>query len=252
MSQFTKGTRVVGSVSEIREYGAMVTVGEESGLLHTSRLRGGSPGAQRRRLHALAIGEQVEVDVLDVQGSGKRTKVTLSELWQDERVISELQVGSSVTATVCKALDSGLIVSLADGVACGYDGYVHVSELGGANPEARDRQLAFAKAGTRMTLEVLRVGRDEKGWLSLKLSEFAAVLRQKLSTAYAAGTKHTGTVRKRIEGGWVVSFGEFSGFLPDSELGTTNAGSIRVGAGVKTLVKAVSADLRITLTRRGL
>lgn len=253
MSKFIKGTRVIGTVSEIREYGALVSVGDESGLLHSSRLRGGSPGAQRRRLHGLAIGGQVEVDVLDVQGSGKRAKVTLSELWQDDRVVAEVLAGTSVAATVCKAVDSGLIVVLADGPGAGYDGFVHVSELGAPSRDGREKQLAFAKPGDPLTLEVLRVGRDgPSGWLSIKLSEAKASVRLKLSTTYAAGTKHTGTVRKRVEGGWVVSFGEFSGFLPERELAGTNASSIRVGGGVKTKVKEIDSDLNITLTRHGL
>src|SRR2546426_50230 len=152
MSKFTKGVRVVGSVVEIREFGAIVESGErgESGLLHESRVRGGSRGARGRRLQALAIGEQVEVDVLDVVAGGKQTKVTLSELWADERVIEQLEVGCAVSASVARSLDCGLIVTIDDGVAAGFDGFLHVSELSDASREARDKRLAFAKIGDRL------------------------------------------------------------------------------------------------------
>jgi ribosomal protein S1 len=241
------GVRVVGSVVEIRPYGVIAEFEGGSGLLHVSRLAGGSRRSRDRRLQRFAPGEKVEVDVLAVNDG----KVTLSELYRDEAVIAGLEVGSEVTAKVVHKLDCALIVAIDAGVAAGYDGFVHVSELAGGSRKAHDERLAHAKIGQSLTLSVLHVGRDDRGDLSIKLSESLVALRRKLATSFAVGTTHTGTVRRRTEAGFVVSFGEFSGFLPEREAGAS-VGSIRVGGGVKTKVLEIGADLSITLTRKGL
>lgn len=253
MVKIEKGVRSFGSVSAILEFGVVVELGgKASGLLHVTNMRNGTRPARMRRLRLLVPGERVEVEVVDVKAKGKRTKVSLSERFQDGVVTGQLKPRELVTAEVVHRLDAGLIVSIADGVAAGYDGFVHVSELAGASKEAHDRRLAGAKVGDRLELEVLRVGRDERGDLSIKLSESRAALRRKTETLYAAGTTHTGKVTRRTADGFVVSFGELTGFLPESELGGTNAGSIKVGVGVRSKVLSVSGDLRLTLTRKGL
>ena len=247
-NKVVKGIRVAGVVKEIRQYGAIVEFDGGDGLLHVSRLAGGSRRSRDRRLSRLVPGEAVVADVFDVQSG----KVSLSELFRDDEVIVGLKEGSEVAATVVHKLDCALIVALDAGVASGYDGFVHVSELEGGDRKARDQRLAFAQRGRSLMLSVLRVGRDDRGDLSIKLSEGLWALRRKLATSFAAGTVHTGTVTRRTEAGFVVSFGEFSGLLPGNELGGASAGSIRVGGGVKTKVLAIGEDLSVTLTRKGL
>ncbi|MBX3152122.1 hypothetical protein KF728_18335 [Candidatus Obscuribacterales bacterium] len=242
-----KGTRLTGSIREVRDYGVIAEFeGGGNGLLHVSRLFGGSRRSRDRRLQSLVAGAKVEVDVVDVQGG----KVTLSELYRDDDVIAGLQPGTKVKATVARLLEVGLVVTIADGLAAGYDAFLHGSELVGATRKVRDQRLATVKEGAALTLEVLSVGRDDRGDLSIKLSERLVSLRQKLAGSFAVGTKHTGTVLARRGDGWVVNFGDFTGFLPDRELGKTNAGSISEGKGLKTKVLEIDENLRVTLTRK--
>lgn len=242
-----KGARLVGSIREVRDFGVIAQFeGGGDGLLHVSRLFGGSRRARDRRLQSLKVGAGVEVDVADVQGN----KVTLSELYRDEEVLGALQPGTKVKATVSRVLEFGIVVTISDGVAADYDAFLHGSELVGGTRKARDQRLSTLREGNTLSLEVLSVGRDDRGDLSIKLSERLVSLRQKLAGAYAVGTKHTGTVLARLDAGWVVNFGEFTGFLPDSELGKTNAGSISEGKGLKTKVLAIDENLRLTLTRK--
>lgn len=247
-TQVAKGARVNGTVEEIRQYGAIVRFDGGSGLLHVSRLAGGSRRSRDRRLSRIAPGDAIACDVFDVQAG----KTSLSELYRDDAVIKELKEGSEVTGTIVHKLDCALIVSIDAGVAAGYDGFVHVSELGGEDRKKRDERHAFANIGDAMTLAVLHVGRDDKGDLSLKLSEGLVALRRKLATSFAVGSVHTGSVIRRTHAGFVVSFGEFCGLLPESELGGAKPGSVRVGGNVKSKVLAVSENLEITLTRKGL
>ena len=249
----TKVERVVGRIVEVREFGAIVELpGSQSGLLHVSRLAGGSRRSHDRRLSQLNPGDSVAVDIVEIKREGKRTKISLSELWRDDDVLTGLQSGDKVSAVVVHKLDFGLVVCIADGVAAGYDGFVHVSELAGATRVDQEKKLGFAALGDRLELEVLRVANSARGELSIKLSESAAVVGEKLSGSYAVGTTHTGKVVRRVQGGFVVSFGDFSGFLPEKELGGASASSIRVGGRVKSKILAIGGDRSITLTRKGL
>lgn len=245
------GSRVVASVVEVRSFGVIAGFGEGcSGLLHVSRMAGGSRRSRDRRLQRLVGGEKLELDVLAVTDG----KVSLSEQYRDEAVLAELKPSAEVKATVVHKLDNtpALIVSLDDGIAAGYDGFVHVSELSGADRRARDERYDRLRIGDKLSLSVLTVGRDDRNDLSIRLSERSLALRQKFAKSFAVGTTHTGTVQRRTEAGFVVSFGEFTGFLPDRELNGTSAGSIRVRGGVRTKVLAIGDDLSLTLTRKGL
>ncbi len=250
----TNFERVVGVVAEMKPFGAIVSLpGNRSGLLHETRAAGGTRVPRQRRMAALTVGASVEVDIIEVKREAGRTKISLSEQWRDDDVLTGLQEGSVVKGEVVHVLDrgTGLIVCIAEGVAAGYDGFVHVTELVGAQPRDRDQRLARVRLGEKLELEVLSVAHNERFELSIKLSEKALMLRRKFASSFAVGTTHTGTVKRRQDDGFVVSFGEFSGFLPDRELGKTSAGSIQVGKGVKTKVLAIEGR-SLTLSRREL
>ncbi len=253
MSNTTLQARHFGKVVEKMAFGAIVQFGDgQDGLLHATRMRGGSRIARNRRNERLALGDAIEVEVVEERQVGNRRKLTLSETFQDSVVLEQLKPGCSLHAEVARVLDSGLIVTMLTGVGAGVDGYVHVSELAGSEPRQRDRALAGMQAGREMELEVLSVATDEQGDLRVRLSQRAGVMRQKLASTFAPGTTHTGRIQRRTEGGYVVSFGEFSGILADSELGKTNAASIRSGSNTRTKVVGVGDDGVLRLTRRGL
>lgn len=245
--------RRFGKVVEKKAFGAIVSFdGKEDGLLHETRMRGGSRLGRIARNQRLAVGEAVEVEVVDSRMEGKRRKLTLSERWHDDFVLEQLWKGCTVHAVVARVLDSGLIVTISDGVAQGVDAYVHVSELAGSEPRVRDRALASTQVGARMELDVLSTGKDEQDDLRIRLSQRAACLRLKLGSTFAPDTIHTGRVVRRTERGFLVSFGDFSGLLPENELGKAGAGSIRTGSNTRTKVVGVDDDGVLMLTRRGL
>jgi ribosomal protein S1 len=253
MTQINVSDRFAGVVSLVLDFGVEVKLEgvEGSGLLHVSRMRGGSMAGRNRRLKALRKGDAVEVEVTEIKREGKRVKISLSERWHDELVLSELRAGDQVDAIVVKTVESGVIATIASGIASGVDGYVHVSELAGATRQERDKALAVAKLGESLKLEVLGVSNVD-GDVRVKLSQRVAAVREKLGTTFAIGTAHTGKVLKRTEGGFVVVFGALEGFLPASELGGASASSIKVGGNVRAKVVGVDDRLCMQLSRKGL
>lgn len=245
--------RLVGTVAERKDFGVVLKFADgATALLHVTRMAGGSRSGQNRRHAALALGNEVEVEIVEIKRDGKRLKISASEAGlQVERVLAQVEPGTELKATVASATDFGLFVTIQEGQAAGLDGLVHVSELPGSSPDAREAALKAAKVGTEVSVEVLGISKDATGSLRFSLS-LRAEERRRLRDAFAVGTVHTGKVVKRTDGGFVVSFGALTGFLPVGQLGSASESSIKVKGNVRAKVESVDDRLRLTLTRRGL
>ncbi len=128
-SQLKKGTQLAGKVTRLESFGAFVDLGSGvEGLVHVSEI------SHRRVGHpeeALAVGQQVQVEVLRTKNVGKRRKerisLSIKALEKDpwEKIKEQFAVGTVVAGKVDGLEDFGAFVELADGVR----GLVHVSEI---------------------------------------------------------------------------------------------------------------------------
>ena len=120
------GSRVVGHVMSITDYGAFVEIepGVE-GLIHISEMTW-----SRRMKHpskVVKVGDQVEAVVLEVKPKERRVSLGIKQLEPDPwtTVASRYSVGSVVEGRVRKLTDFGAFLEIEEGV----DGLVHVSDL---------------------------------------------------------------------------------------------------------------------------
>ena len=128
-SQLKKGTQLAGKVTRLESFGAFVDLGSGvEGLVHVSEI------SHRRVGHpeeVLAVGQQVQVEVLRTKNVGKRRKerisLSIKALEKDpwEKIKEQFAVGTVVAGKVDGLEDFGAFVELADGVR----GLVHVSEI---------------------------------------------------------------------------------------------------------------------------
>jgi ribosomal protein S1 len=247
--------RFAATVVETKTFGVIVRLADSdaTALLHTTRMAGGGNGARARRFRNLVVGATTEVEVVGVEGEGKRRKVSVSEKsLQDARVLAELKPGTAVVGEVVGKREFGAFVRLLDGVAADVEGLVHVTELpGAATPQARDKALADLAIGTRVNAEVLAVSQDDAGDLRVSLS-LRAEERRVVASRYGVGTVHTGRVVKRLDEAFLVSFGTVTGVLPFTALGKAGAGSVRVGGNVRARIEELDERMRAQLSRRGL
>ncbi len=115
-----KGQRVTGTVSSLSDYGVFVDLGEATGLIHMTEL---SWGHSDTASDVAAVGDELEVIVLDVQPKKKRIALSLKRL--SPNPLAAIEEGSIHVALVSRLLDYGAIVRLNDGT----EGLVHVSEF---------------------------------------------------------------------------------------------------------------------------
>jgi small subunit ribosomal protein S1 len=120
------GSRVIGRVMSITDYGAFVEIepGVE-GLIHISEMTW-----SRRMKHPSKVvktGDQVEAVVLEVKSRDRRVSLGIKQLEPDPwtTVAERYSIGSVVEGRVRKLTEFGAFLEIEEGV----DGLVHVSDL---------------------------------------------------------------------------------------------------------------------------
>jgi small subunit ribosomal protein S1 len=118
------GQVVVGTISNIVDFGAFVDLDGIDGLIHISEL---SWSHVNHPSEILSIGDEVSVKVLDIDRQRQRISLGLKQTQEDpwQRVVDTYNIGDELEGTVTKVVTFGAFVEILDGV----EGLVHISEL---------------------------------------------------------------------------------------------------------------------------
>ena len=122
---YRKGDRLQGRVTQLRDFGAFVEIGEGvEGLVHVSEI------SHERIAHPnerLTVGEAVEVEVKGVEPERGRVSLSMRSLQSDPvtEFLDGLEIGQPMSGTVARLQDFGAFVTLTPGV----DGLLHVSAI---------------------------------------------------------------------------------------------------------------------------
>ena len=120
------GERRRGTVSSVVNFGAFVDLGGMDGLIHVSEL---SWKHVDHPSSVVSVGDEVDVEVLDVDLDKERIslslKATQTDPWQD--FANSHQVGELVYGRITKLVPFGAFVQVGDGI----EGLVHISEMAG-------------------------------------------------------------------------------------------------------------------------
>ncbi len=145
-SRLEVGQRHGGEVVQLLDYGAKVRIGDIVGLVHRSELSWtwfDEPG------DVVAVGDEVEVVVLEVSRSRRRLGLSLRAAAPNP--IESVEVGTVCDATVERVVDYGAFARIEPS---GAEGLVHVSELS-EMPGQRADQLVVP--GEQLRVKVLSV-----------------------------------------------------------------------------------------------
>ncbi len=113
-----------GTVSSVVNFGAFVDLGGMDGLVHVSELSWkhvDHPGS------VVAVGDEIEVQVLDVDLDKERISLSLKATQQDpwQEFATNHRVGELVYGRVTKLVPFGAFVQVGEGI----EGLVHISEM---------------------------------------------------------------------------------------------------------------------------
>ncbi len=124
LEKLSKGMRLKGTVSSIVDFGAFVDLGGIDGLIHISEL---SWSHVNHPSEVVKVGEEVEVEVLDVDLQRERISLGLKQTTEDPwtKLVETYPVGTVVDGKVTKIVPFGAFIELGVNV----EGLVHISEM---------------------------------------------------------------------------------------------------------------------------
>ncbi len=154
LGELAVGQRRRGTVSSITDFGVFVDLGGVDGLVHISELS----WQHVDNPHELfRVGDEVEVEVLEVDRERERIGLSIRKTMQDpwERVEEKYASNQLVEGRVIRLTEFGAFVELEPGV----EGLLHTSEMVGGPGVALEDVL---KPGDEVLLKVLRVERERR------------------------------------------------------------------------------------------
>ncbi|MDP8969915.1 MAG: 30S ribosomal protein S1, partial [Actinomycetota bacterium] len=151
-----------GTVSSIVNFGAFVDLGGVDGLVHVSELSWkhiDHPG------EVVEVGQEVEVEVLDVDLGRERVSLSLKATQEDpwRQFARQHYVGEFIEGAVTKTVPFGAFVKVQEGI----EGLIHISELAEAHVEVPEQVV---KVGDSITVKIIDID-DVRRRISLSLKQ---------------------------------------------------------------------------------
>ena len=167
LSKLKPGMRLKGTVSSIVDFGAFVDLGGIDGLIHISEL---SWNHVNHPSEVVKVGQEVEVEVLDVDLNRERISLGLKQTTEDpwRALVKKYPEGAIVEGTVTKIVPFGAFVDLGDGI----EGLVHISEM--ANKHV-DHPSQVTHEGEKVHVKVMNIDLDRRR-ISLSMKAAADTL----------------------------------------------------------------------------
>ncbi len=200
ISELEKGQVRMGVVKNITDFGAFVDLGGIDGLLHITDL---SWGRVTHPSEVVAIGQEIEVKVLDFEEERERISLGLKQLqnypWDD--VEAKYPEESVVRGRVVSITNYGAFVELEKGV----EGLIHISEMSWTRHIKHPSKVV--SIGDEVDVMVLKIDKqNEKISLGLKQCESDPWLT--LLERYPVGSTIAGKVRNLTDFGAFVEVEE--------------------------------------------
>ncbi|MBE9536217.1 MAG: 30S ribosomal protein S1 [Proteobacteria bacterium] len=246
--KYSIGNRVKGKVVSLMDYGFFVELEEGfEGLVHISEM-----SWTKKVRHPSQIvneGDEVEVQVLDVDRDSRRISLGLKQIESNpwDLIEENYPIGSRVKGVVKNITDFGLFIGFDEGV----DGLVHVSDLSWTK-KIKEPSEEY-KVGDEVEAVVLAIDRqNDKFSLGIKqLDDNPWDIARK---EFKKGTVSTGKVTSITEFGIFVELAEgVEGLIRQSDFGSAQEGNpkdaFKVGDEVTAqVVKVNNKEKRIALS----
>jgi small subunit ribosomal protein S1 len=157
------GSKVKGIVTNITDFGVFVDLGGVEGLIHISEL---SWGRVSHPNQIVSLGQEIEVQVLDVSAERCRVALSLKRLIPNpwDRALTDFPADCVLPAVVTSVLSYGAFARIDAGV----EGLIHASEM---NLDANQTPRDILKEGQTIQVRVLHVDPShQRMGLSMQLS----------------------------------------------------------------------------------
>jgi small subunit ribosomal protein S1 len=165
LQELKPGDCVMGTVTNITDFGVFVDLGGVEGLVHVSEI---SWGRVRHPADVVSLGQQVQVYIIQVDQERARVGLSLKRLCNNPWATAETRYypGQVTEAVVTSIVSFGAFARLEEGL----DGLIHISEISAADGTAAPGEQL--REGQQVRVRVLHVdGARQRLGLSLRLSD---------------------------------------------------------------------------------
>ena len=238
-----KGVLVSGIVRNITDFGAFVELSSGIiGLLHITDM---SWGRVSHPSEVLAIGDTIEVMVLDFDANAMKISLGLKQKTANpwETVDAKYPAGSKVKGTVVNLMPYGAFVELEKGV----EGLLHISELSWTKKYNHPNELLAI--GDRIEASVLDLDKANRK-ISLGLKQLESNPWVDVEAKYPVGTRVKGKIRNLTDYGAFVELEDgIDGLIHVSDISWTKRVGhpkdvFKKGEKIEAVVLAVDATNR--------
>lgn len=247
-TRYPVGEKTRGKVVSITDYGVFVELEEGvEGLIHVSEMSWSKKPRHPSKI--VAVGDEVEVMVLNIEPETKRISLGMKQLLPNpwDLVTDSYPVGSIIEGKVKNITDFGVFIGIEDGI----DGLIHVSDLSWTE-RIKHPSEKYAKGQTIQAV-VLKIDKENERF-SLGIKQLEPDPWQAAYNKYPSGTVIEGVITNVTDFGVFVQLEEgIEGLIHVSELSKekikTPVGVYQVGDTLKAIVINVSAkDRKIGLS----
>jgi len=212
--KYPVGTRVLGRVVSITNYGAFVELERGiEGLVHISEMSW--TRNVRHPSQLVGINDKVECVVLRVDEEAQKISLGMKQVEEDPWLALPAQYppGTKIRGLVRNLTSFGAFVE----VEAGIDGLVHISDMSWTRRVQHPAEVL--RKGEEVDVVVLSIDPDQKR-ISLGLKQVQEDPWYQLAQAYQPGREVAGSITRLLEKGVVVDLGsDLEGFVPISQLG---------------------------------
>jgi small subunit ribosomal protein S1 len=250
--RYPVSSKAVGKVVSITDYGVFAELEEGvEGLIHISEMSWSKK--MRHPSKMVAVGDQVEVMILNVDVDAKRISLGMKQLQPNpwDVVAENYPVGSIIEGKIKNITDFGIFIGIEEGI----DGLIHVSDLSWTE-RIKHPAEKYAKGDTIQAV-VLKIDRENERF-SLGIKQLEPDPWQQAIERFPVGTIVEGKITNVTDFGVFVEIEEgIEGLVHISEISKekveTPIGLFNVGDTLKTKVINVSAkDRKIGLSVKAL
>ncbi|PID27186.1 MAG: hypothetical protein CSB55_09110 [Candidatus Cloacimonadota bacterium] len=192
------GSVVKGKITRLTNFGAFVDLGGVDGLIHISQI---SWVRVENISEVLNIGDEIEVKVVKIDKD--RISLSMKALEENpaDKVVKELEEGSTVSCRIVKLLDFGAFAEIAPGV----QGLIPISEL--ACGRRINHASEVVNEGDTVEAQILKVNPATRK-ISLSLKALQPDPWENIEEEFQVGNITTGTIES------ISQFGAFIQIKP--------------------------------------
>jgi small subunit ribosomal protein S1 len=212
--KFPVGTKVLGTVVSLTDYGAFVELEKGiEGLIHISEMSWAQHIKHPSKI--MQVSDKIEAMVLAVDKENEKISLGIKQMEPDPWTILDQRypIGSKVTGKVRNLTTFGAFIELEEGI----DGLVHISDMSWNRRIQHPSEVM--KKGQTIDVVVLKIDRSNRR-ISLGYKQLFDDPWPSYSMKYGIGSECVGAITRVLDRGVIIELGnEVEGFVATHELG---------------------------------